>query len=49
MIDAALFTAMAALTMIGYYTGREVERDEQRRRNNRRRAHRITTTTNPKG
>jgi hypothetical protein len=40
---------MAALTVIGYYMGREVERDEQRRRNDRRRVHRITTTTNPKG
>jgi hypothetical protein len=40
---------MATFTVIGYYMGREVERDQQRRRNERRRAHRITTTTNPKG
>jgi hypothetical protein len=49
MTDLAVFLALAALTMIGYYMGREVERDQQRRRNERRRAHRITTTTNPKG
>jgi hypothetical protein len=46
MIDAALFLAMTALTMIGYFTGREVERDEQRRRLERRRAHQHQTTNN---
>jgi hypothetical protein len=42
--DIVLFLAMTALTMLGYFTGREVERDEQRRRLERRRAHHHNTT-----